>query len=440
MKLLQCMHSLFTNTKGSSVCIKSRKVSYFYGMETLTHTPISLFDYDLPDERIAKFPVSPRHSSKLLVYDGAIQVSEYINLGDFLPDDALLIVNNTKVVEARLHFQKSTGGQIEIFCLEHAEVGLDVSSAMTKKSTVLWNCQVGGAKKWKEGLVFASFTVEGKEVEFTAEKISTAQGIFTIRFTWNHPDLSFAEVLHYSGNIPLPPYLNRNTTDEDKNTYQTVYAQLDGSVAAPTAGLHFTPELFNKLSTKNIKSLELTLHVGAGTFKPVKDEVVENHHMHAEFIEVERAFIEDFCKGLNRTRIAVGTTSLRTLESLYWMGVKTLQNPNISTADLEISQWEAYELKQDISTEEAFKALLDWMNAKQVDKLFSKTGIMVKPGYTIRTVDAILTNFHQPKSTLLLLIHAFVGDNWKEIYDYALHHDFRFLSYGDGSLLWKRKL
>ena len=433
------MHNLISVHEGFGLFTKSRKVSYFYRMETLTQTPISRFDYDLPDERIAKFPVSPRHSSKLLVYNGDIEVSEYINLGDFLPDDAILIVNNTKVVEARLHFQKPSGGQVEIFCLEHAENGLDVTSAMTKKSEVLWNCQIGGAKKWKEGLVYASFTFAGKEVEFTAEKISTAQGIFTIRFTWNHPDLSFAEVLHHAGDIPLPPYLNRNTTEEDKNTYQTVYAQLDGSVAAPTAGLHFTPELFKKLEVKNIRSLELTLHVGAGTFKPVKDEVAENHHMHAEFIEVERAFLENFFKGLNQTRIAVGTTSLRTLESLYWMGVKTLQNPNISTVDLEISQWEAYELKQDISTEEAFKALLDWMNAKQVNRLFSKTGIMIKPGYTIRTVDAILTNFHQPKSTLLLLIHAFVGDNWKEIYHYALHHDFRFLSYGDGCLLWKKK-
>lgn len=405
----------------------------------LTQTPISSFDYDLPDERIAKYPVSPRHSSKLLVYKDEIQVSEYIQLGEFLPKDALLIVNNTKVVEARLHFQKSTGGQIEIFCLEHAEKELDVSSAMSKKSEVLWHCQVGGAKKWKEGLVYSTFQVGERKIEFTAEKLDANNGVFTIHFKWDDPDLSFAEVLHYAGDIPLPPYLNRETNTEDKESYQTVYAQFDGSVAAPTAGLHFTPELFKELEQKNIEYLELTLHVGAGTFKPVKDEIAEKHHMHAEFIEVDLSFIESFFKQLNRPRIAVGTTSLRTLESLYWMGVKVLQNPTITAHELEMTQWEAYSLKQDISVADSFEALLKWMKRNELSKLFSKTGIMIKPGYSIRTVDAILTNFHQPKSTLLLLVYAFVGEKWKTIYDYALQNDFRFLSYGDGSLLWKHK-
>jgi S-adenosylmethionine:tRNA ribosyltransferase-isomerase len=409
-------------------------------MSTTTRTEIDQFDYPLPDERIARYPVSPRHDSKLLVYrDGEIVSDRYFHLGEHLPENALLIVNNSKVIEARLHFRKASGGQIEVFCLEHGSSYPDVSSAMQQKGTVDWICQVGGAKKWKSGKIELHFSSNGKEETLFAEQLMRKEADFHIRFSWTDASLCFAEILHLAGKIPLPPYLNRETEESDSSTYQTVYAEHDGSVAAPTAGLHLTTALFDELAKKNIRTSSLTLHVGAGTFKPVKSETAEEHDMHAEFIEINRDFIQHLLQQQKSTRVAVGTTSLRSLESLYWMGVKLLHNPKLSLNELQITQWEAYELPQEYRFEEALQALLAQLEKEQCLKFLSKTSIMIKPGYAIRTVDAILTNFHQPRSTLLLLIHAFVGEDWKKIYAYALENDYRFLSYGDGSLLWLKK-
>jgi S-adenosylmethionine:tRNA ribosyltransferase-isomerase len=406
----------------------------------MNSTNIDDFDYNLRDESIARYPVTPRHDSKLLVYGkGEILSDRYFNLPDHLPADSLLIINNSKVIEARLHFRKKTGGQIEVFCLEHGDKYPDVSAAMQQKGNVEWICQIGGAKKWKAGPVELQFESNGQQQMLYAEQLDRLDSGFKILFHWTDPNLCFAETLHLAGKIPLPPYLNRETEESDKSNYQTVYAKEDGSVAAPTAGLHLTDELFDYLRTKNIQTATLTLHVGAGTFKPVKAKTAEEHDMHAEFIEVRRDLLKTLLEQPEQTRVAVGTTSLRTLESIYWMGVKLLQNPQVTLQDIQLTQWEAYTLPQDFSFSAALKALLQQFEKERCDQLLTKTSIMIKPGYRIRSVDAILTNFHQPRSTLLLLIHAFVGSDWKIIYDYALANKYRFLSYGDGSLLWLNK-
>lgn len=403
----------------------------------MSGTKIEEFAYLLPDERIARFPATPRHDSKLLVYqNGAITDDRYFNLANHLPAHSILLVNNSKVIEARLHFKKSTGGQLEVFCLEHSEIYPDVSSAMQQKGSVEWICQIGGAKKWKTGSIELSFESNGAQHTLAAEQIQRSDAGFKIHFTWTATELTFAEILHIAGKIPLPPYLNREAVESDKSTYQTVYAKEDGSVAAPTAGLHLTETVFEKLAAKAIHTATLTLHVGAGTFKPVKTETAEEHDMHAEFIEVRQELLEDLLRQPEQTRIAVGTTSLRTLESMYWMGVKLLQDPQLTLQNLQLTQWECYSLAQDYSFSAAIEALLDQFQKESCDQLLTKTSLMIKPGYRIRSVDVILTNFHQPKSTLLLLIHAFVGQDWKKIYNYALANDYRFLSYGDGSLLW----
>ena len=406
----------------------------------MNSTNIDDFDYRLPDESIARYPVTPRHDSKLLVYGkGEILSDRYFNLPDHLPADSLLIINNSKVIEARLHFRKNTGGQIEVFCLEHGDKYPDVSTAMQQKGNAEWICQIGGAKKWKAGQVELQFESNGRQEMLYAEQLERLDSGFKILFHWTDPNLCFAEILHLAGKIPLPPYLNRETEESDKSNYQTVYAKEDGSVAAPTAGLHLTDELFDYLRTKNIQTATLTLHVGAGTFKPVKANTAEEHDMHAEFIEVRRDLLKTLLEQPEQTRVAVGTTSLRTLESIYWMGVKLLQDPQVTLQDIQLTQWEAYTLPQDFSFSAALKALLQQFEKERCDQLLTKTSIMIKPGYRIRSVDAILTNFHQPRSTLLLLIHAFVGSDWKIIYDYALANNYRFLSYGDGSLLWLNK-
>jgi S-adenosylmethionine:tRNA ribosyltransferase-isomerase len=400
-------------------------------------TNIDDFDYELPDAQIARYPVSPRHSSKLLVYkDGSITDERYFQLPDYLPADSLLIINNSKVIEARLHFKKATGGQLEIFCLEHSDQYADVTSAMQQKGSVEWICQVGGAKKWKTGVVELTFDYNGTTHTLSAQQLERLDSGFKILFRWSAPELCFAEILHLAGKIPLPPYLNRASEESDKHNYQTVYAKEDGSVAAPTAGLHLTEELFAALRQKQIETATLTLHVGAGTFKPVKTKTAEAHDMHAEFIEVRKDLLDVLLQKPAQTRIAVGTTSLRTLESLYWMGVKLLEDPNLTLQHLELTQWEAYTLAQDYSFTDSIQALLRQFEKEHCDQLLSKTSLMIKPGYRIRSVSAILTNFHQPKSTLLLLIHAFVGKDWKRIYEHALANEYRFLSYGDGSLLW----
>lgn len=422
------------------------------------------FNYELPNEKIAKYPLEQRDQSKLLIYGGPgfsgglepqtadsglnstnqtpIRESIYANIADELPQGSLLVFNDTKVVEARLLFQKPTGGAIELFCLEPADQYADITSAMLQKGSVQWKCLVGGAKKWKEGAVVLE--VEGLKI--LANKVEILPDCFLIEFSWEPAGLSFAEVLHMAGDIPLPPYLNRETEEADKERYQTIYAKHDGSVAAPTAGLHFTENVFAQLEQKQIQKGYVTLHVGAGTFKPVKAAQMKDHEMHAEFIDVKKTTIEQLLAHVSKGIIAVGTTSLRTLESLYWIGVKTIHYPSLASADLAVSQWEPYEnaaenpgKKKEYSAEESLTALLQWMERSNAERIITKTQIIIAPGYTFRMIRALVTNFHQPQSTLLLLISAIVGDDWRRIYEYALTHDYRFLSYGDGSILWVKE-
>lgn len=396
------------------------------------------YSYHLPQENIAIYPLSKRDESKLLIYNNNdIKVSQYKNISQYLPQDCSLIFNNTKVVEARLYFKKETGGEIEIFCLEPANQYKDITEAMLSKQKVLWKCLVGGAKKWKDENLVLNVEHIKESFKLFAKKIEKQNDYFLIEFTWENIDLSFAEILHYAGEIPLPPYLNRNAEESDKKSYQTVYAKNDGSVAAPTAGLHFTKEVLNSLTEKKVHQKFVTLHVGAGTFKPVKAKTMQEHVMHSEFIEVEIDFIEHVINYHNKPIIAVGTTSLRTIESLYWFGIKANENKLHNEDSLVLNQWECYEMPQHYSIKEAYEFLLIWMKNNNVSKFIAKTQIIIAPGYELKVAQAIITNFHQPKSTLLLLIAAVVGNNWKKIYDYALLNNFRFLSYGDGSLLWK---
>lgn len=398
------------------------------------------FSYDLPDERIARYPVAERDLSKLLIYqDATITTDVYRSLPTILPSDTLLIFNNTKVVEARLYFHKPTGGIIEIFCLEPDDRYADVTSAMMQKQKVYWKCLIGGAKKWKEGLLSLSFDFNGKKVEVFAERSESIQDAFIIVFHWTEPDLSFADILHHAGNLPLPPYMDRDVEDADKERYQTVYAKHDGSVAAPTAGLHFTESLLEELSEKNIHTAFVTLHVGAGTFKPVKASVMQDHEMHAEYIDVSIESIQKIRQALTHPIITVGTTSLRTVESLYWLGKKIIDQPMIDIKDLTVDQWDPYEHNTALpSADKALLALEQFLIDKKLYRLVTKTRIIIAPGYSFQIMKGLITNFHQPQSTLLLLVAAITGDDWKNIYQYALDNDFRFLSYGDGSLLWNR--
>lgn len=397
------------------------------------------FTYTLPEEKIATYPLSQRDNSKLLIYQQE-QITEdvYCNLHHHLPTNTLLVFNNTKVVEARLLFQKSTGSNIEIFCLEPDEQYADITTAMLQKEKVYWKCLVGGAKKWKEEWLQKTILWQDEDINLKARIVAKRNDYFLIEFNWQNVLLSFAEILHLAGIIPLPPYIKRNTEEKDKETYQTIYAKHDGSVAAPTAGLHFTENLMQQLQQKNIKPCYVTLHVGAGTFKPVKALTMQEHEMHAEFIDVGIDFIQQLKENSQNKIVAVGTTSLRTIESLYWLGIKLIvANNNIALEDLVIEQWDAYELPQNISMQTAFHQLYNWMETNQLTKLVTKTQIIIAPSYQLKVADGLITNFHQPQSTLLLLVAAIVGNKWKSIYDYALQHNFRFLSYGDGSLLWK---
>jgi S-adenosylmethionine:tRNA ribosyltransferase-isomerase len=403
------------------------------------------FSYSLPEVRIAKYPLPERDASKLLIYKkNEITEDIYRNITDHVPADSLFIFNDTKVVEARLLFQKPTGGVIEIFCLEPHEQYGDVTNAMMQQEVVLWKCLIGGASKWKHGQILEKKIIQpGNEFILKATYIEKQTDSFVVELSWNHPLLSFAEVLHQAGAIPLPPYIKRNAEPIDAERYQTIYANQDGSVAAPTAGLHFTNHVFNKLKAKNIHKDFVTLHVGAGTFKPVKSETMQEHEMHAEYFTVSRTTIENLIRHLDKNIIAVGTTSLRTLESLYWMGVKSVTGNKQPSS--EVSQWEAYDNPyQTISPSEALHSLLHWMEKHYVDYFTAKTQIIIAPGYKFRIVNGLVTNFHQPQSTLLLLVAAFTGNDpiaigWRNIYQYALQNNFRFLSYGDGSLLWKNQ-
>jgi S-adenosylmethionine:tRNA ribosyltransferase-isomerase len=394
------------------------------------------FTYLLPEDRIAKYPLPERDASKILIYQrGNITEDIYRNLEQHLPANTLLIFNDTKVVEARILFQKPTGGIIEIFCLEPHEVYVDIAMGMLQKGRVLWQCMIGGASKWKHGqLLEKKIKTPEKEILLVARYVEKKHDSFTIEFSWNDASMSFAEILHHTGAIPLPPYLKREAENSDNERYQTIYAHQEGSVAAPTAGLHFTKDLMTKLKAKNIQTEFVTLHVGAGTFKPVKSKTLEEHEMHAEYIKISKRTIRNILKNLSENIIAVGTTSLRVIESLYWLGVKLRSGEK---NDLMIRQWEPYDrANHDLSAGEAVNILLEFMDKQDIEDLHLKTRILIAPSYEIKITNALITNFHQPQSTLLLLVAAFVGTDWKRIYDYALKNNFRFLSYGDGCLLW----
>lgn len=403
---------------------------------------IKEFTYDLPEHRIAKYPLPERDASKLLIYDqGKITEDIYKNLDRQLPPNSLLVFNDTKVIEARLLFQKPTGGIIEIFCLDPHEQYADITVAMNQHGHVLWQCLIGGASKWKHGQILEKKINSSKEIILHAKYVEKKIDSFVIEFAWNDDSLNFAEILHHAGAIPLPPYIKRAVERSDEERYQTIYAHHEGSVAAPTAGLHFTEYVFDKLRLKNIKTDFVTLHVGAGTFKPVKTETIEGHEMHAEFINVSKETIENIFQNLSQNIIPVGTTSLRTIESLYWLGVKSMMGRGqLTTAGgklIELSQWECYELeKMNIEPGQALEALIDFMQKEKRERLVTKTQILIAPPYKTRIANALITNFHQPQSTLLLLVAALIKEDWKKVYDYALQHDFRFLSYGDGCLLW----
>lgn len=396
---------------------------------------IEEYDYPLPDERIAKFPLAKRDESKLLLYkDGQVSESVFKHIADYLPAGSLLVYNNTRVIQARLLFQKATGARIEVFCLEPAEPH-DYALIFQQTERCSWICLVGNLKKWKDGLLTKKVTIQGEEVILSAEKKESHGDSHRIEFTWNNPKYTFADLLDAAGVLPIPPYLHRETEKSDLVTYQTVYSKIKGSVAAPTAGLHFTPEVLAEVDAHGIGREEVTLHVGAGTFKPVKSETIEGHEMHTEFISIRRSSIERIQKNLGKI-IAVGTTSVRTLESLYYIGVKLTSHPDATSEELVVNQWMPYEAENNrIPVAEALQHILDYLDRHQADKLVTATQIIIAPGYEFKIVRGIITNFHQPKSTLLLLISAFVKGNWRTIYDYALSHDFRFLSYGDSSLL-----
>ena len=396
---------------------------------------IEEYDYPLPDERIAKFPLAKRDESKLLLYkDGQVSESVFKHIADYLPAGSLLVYNNTRVIQARLLFQKATGARIEVFCLEPAEPH-DYALIFQQTERCSWICLVGNLKKWKDGLLTKKVAIQGEEVTLSAEKKESHGDSHRIEFTWNNPKYTFADLLDAAGVLPIPPYLHRETEKSDLVTYQTVYSKIKGSVAAPTAGLHFTPEVLADVDAHGIGREEVTLHVGAGTFKPVKSETIEGHEMHTEFISVRRSSIERIQKNLGKI-IAVGTTSVRTLESLYYIGVKLASHPDATSEELVVNQWMPYEAENNrIPVAEALQHILDYLDRHQADKLVTATQIIIAPGYEFKVVRGIITNFHQPKSTLLLLISAFVKGNWRTIYDYALSHDFRFLSYGDSSLL-----
>ena len=396
---------------------------------------IEEYDYPLPDERIAKFPLAKRDESKLLLYkDGQVSESVFKHIADYLPAGSLLVYNNTRVIQARLLFQKATGARIEVFCLEPVEPH-DYALIFQQTERCSWICLIGNLKKWKDGLLTKKVAIQGEEVILSAEKKESHGDSHRIEFTWNNPKYTFADLLDAAGVLPIPPYLHRETEKSDLVTYQTVYSKIKGSVAAPTAGLHFTPEVLADVDAHGIGREEVTLHVGAGTFKPVKSETIEGHEMHTEFISVRRSSIERIQKNLGKI-IAVGTTSVRTLESLYYIGVKLASHPDATSEELVVNQWMPYEAENNrIPVAEALQHILDYLDRHQADKLVTATQIIIAPGYEFKVVRGIITNFHQPKSTLLLLISAFVKGNWRTIYDYALSHDFRFLSYGDSSLL-----
>lgn len=393
------------------------------------------YNYNLPDDRIAKYPLTKRDNSKLLVYKNEkITDTVFSNINNFLPENCLMVFNNTKVIQARLHFQKTTGAQIEIFCLEPC-IPNDYQLNFQQTEKCSWVCLIGNLKKWKEGSLTRQINVNEQIVNFTATRTKSHGDAHVIDFEWDNQGVTFSELLDAVGELPIPPYLNRVTEEQDKQTYQTVYSKIDGSVAAPTAGLHFTSEVMKSLKDQGMKLAEVTLHVGAGTFRPVKSDEIGDHVMHSEFISVQKSFIEELIRFEGKV-IAVGTTSVRTLESLYYIGV-SLESQKQS--HLHVSQWMPYnDSNNRLSKKDALKNILAYLEANSLSTLIADTQIIIAPGYEFKIVNGIVTNFHQPQSTLLLLVSAFLGNNnWKNIYEHALSSDYRFLSYGDSSLLLK---
>jgi S-adenosylmethionine:tRNA ribosyltransferase-isomerase len=401
---------------------------------------INDFDYNLPEEKIAAFPLPERDQSKLLIYKkGNISEDIYKNITNHLPSNSFLVFNDTKVIKARILFRKSSGAVIEIFCLEPYESINDYAIVLQKKNFVRWKCMIGGAGKWKQKYLEKKFTINLDEVTLKAELVEKLSDAYVVELSWNPGQYSFAEIIEQAGNTPLPPYIKRDAIETDIERYQTIYSLHEGSVAAPTAGLHFTEKIFSSLKEKNIDFGFVTLHVGAGTFKPVKSETMQGHEMHAEWIDVSITFIEKLIEKLSQNVFCVGTTSVRTIESLYWMGVKAILFCKDEIEKLEIKQWDVYEdelQKNACSKEQALQALVQFLKNKKTERLFIRTQIIIAPGYQFKIIKGIITNFHQPKSTLLLLVAAIAGEKWRNIYEYALNNNFRFLSYGDGCLIY----
>jgi S-adenosylmethionine:tRNA ribosyltransferase-isomerase len=404
---------------------------------TVQDISINDYDYPLPEDKIALHPLKQRDASKLLVYkNGIIHESIFSDIDKNLPSETLLVFNNTKVINARINFTKTTGSSIEIFCLEpHGKI-VEYSTVLSSTQAVQWKCFVGGAAKWKQENVEKEIEINGQKIILSARKIEKITEAFIVEFSWSPSIYSFAEIIEAAGKVPLPPYIKRNTDDEDTSRYQTIFATYSGSVAAPTAGLHFTENIFEKLNAKKIEQSFVTLHVGAGTFKPVKADTMATHEMHAEYIDVDIAFIEKLKNNIGNIAV-VGTTSLRTIETLYWIAVKI--NTNKKIEDLIIQQWDAYEQAKganELTATDALSILINWMKEKGKKNLFTQTQILIAPGYTFRLANILITNFHQPKSTLLLLVAAAMGENWKKMYRHALENNFRFLSYGDANLIF----
>jgi S-adenosylmethionine:tRNA ribosyltransferase-isomerase len=395
------------------------------------------YDYNLPPERIAQYPASERDLSKILIFkDNLISSDIFRNIDQYLPPDSLLVFNNTRVIRARIIFRKETGAAIEVLCLEPltpAEYSLSFGS----KEPVEWKCIIGNLKKWKSGIIQTTYTFNGKQYDLTAKRVQQEGDAWRIRFEWGSSGISFGELIDSAGQLPLPPYLEREAEPCDLDRYQTVYSSIKGSVAAPTAGLHFTGQIVTKLKAEGMATAEVTLHVGAGTFKPVKAGSISEHEMHCEHFTVTRETISTLIEYEGKI-ISVGTTSARTLESLYWLGIRLMHHPLSKTEELQLGQWEAYESDSNISPTESFKTILKYMRANELTELNASTSIMIIPGYEFHIIKGMITNFHQPMSTLLLLISAWVGENWQDIYRFAFENDFRFLSYGDCSLLFSK--
>jgi len=405
------------------------------------HLSIKDFDYWLPEEKIAAFPLPERDQSKLLIYDNGVLVEDiFLHVAAHLPPSAFLVFNDTKVINARILFAKDTGAVIEIFCLEPQETCNDFGVVLQKSGSVRWKCMIGGAGKWKQKYLEKKVMIDGDAVLLTAELVEKSTDAYVVVLSWQPPQYSFAEIIGVAGTTPLPPYIKREAAASDLTRYQTIYSKYEGSVAAPTAGLHFTERIFASLQHKGIGTGFVTLHVGAGTFKPVKSETMEGHAMHAEWMDVSTGLIERLIFEVDRAVFCVGTTSVRTIESIYWMGLKAFLFPAATVEELEIKQWEVYEpglANHACSPGEALQALLHWLSKNKMTRIFLRTEIIIVPGYRFRIVQGMITNFHQPKSTLLLLVAAMAGQDWKHIYDYALVHQFRFLSYGDGCLIFR---